>query len=143
MSVTLYDEALLSKIRSWINDSRLKVISSTDVANLISVTADEANDSGIELPLIAITREGFTVKNANRTEMSMYGLTIETNPNKSMWLNAIPVELSYQIDIYTRYMAEANEYARNMIFNIVNFPRLTIELPYYDEHLTHNSTIHL
>ena len=55
MSVTLYDEALLKKIRSWVGDSRLKVISSTDVSDLISVTADEQNDGQIELPLVAIT----------------------------------------------------------------------------------------
>ena len=75
--------------------------------------------------------------------MSAYGLTFETNPNKSEWLNAIPIELSYQIDVYTRYMNEANEYVRNMIFNIVNFPRLTIEIPYYDNKIPHNSSIHL
>ena len=143
MSVTLYDEAFLAKIRSWCGDTRLKVISSTDVASVISTTADEQNDQGVSLPLIAVTRQGFRIQNPNRTTMSSYGLTIESNPQKSEWLNAIPIELEYQIDIYTRYMDEANEYARNMIFNIVNFPRLTIELPYYGQKLTHNSSIHL
>lgn len=143
MSVTLYDEALLKKIRSWVGDNRLRVISSSDVSNVLATTADQQNDEQIELPLIAITRQGFTIGNPNRTTMSAYGLTIETNPNKSEWLNAIPVELTYQIDIYTRYMTEANEYARNMIFNIVNFPRLTIELPYYDTRIPQNASIHL
>jgi len=143
MSVTLYDEALLKKIRSWVGDSRLKVISSSDVSDVISTTADEQNDGQIELPLISISRQGFRIGNPNRTAISAYGLTIETNPNKSEWLNAIPIELNYQIDIYTRYMNEANEYARNMIFNIVNFPRLTIEIPYYDTHIPLNSSIHL
>ena len=143
MSVTLYDEALLKKIRSWTGDTRLKVISSSDVSDLISTTADEANDKGIELPLVAITRNGFQIGNPNRTTMSAYGLTIETNPNKSEWLNAIPIYLTYQVDVYTRYRDEANEYVRNMIFNIVNFPRLTIELPYYDTHIPQNASIHL
>lgn len=132
MSVTLYDEALIKKINSWVGDSRLKVMSYDDFNSSIAVTADETGDKPIELPLILITRSGFTIANTNRTQRSSYGLTIEANLNKNEWVNVIPIDLSYQVDIYTRYMKEANEYVRNMIFNIVNFPRLTIELPYYD-----------
>lgn len=143
MSVTLYDEAIIKKINSWVGDSRLKVMSYDDFNSSIAVTADETGDKPIELPLILITRSGFTIANTGRTQKSSYGLTIEANLNKNEWINAIPIDLSYQVDIYTRYMKEANEYVRNMIFNIVNFPRLTIELPYYDEKLTHNSSLSL
>ena len=143
MSVTLYDEALIKKINSWIGDERLKVMSYDDFNSSIAVTADETGDKPIELPLILITRSGFTIANTNRTQRSSYGLTIEANLNKNEWINVIPIDLSYQVDIYTRYMKEANEYVRNMIFNIVNFPRLTIELPYYDQKLTHNSSLSL
>lgn len=143
MSVTLYDEAIIKKINSWVGDSRLKVMSYDDFNSSIAVTADETGDKPIELPLILITRSGFTIANTNRTQRSSYGLTIEANLNKNEWINVIPIDLSYQVDIYTRYMKEANEYVRNMIFNIVNFPRLTIELPYYDQKLTHNSSLSL
>lgn len=78
-----------------------------------------------------------------RGQLSSYGLTLEANPEKSIWLNGIPIGLEYQIDIYTRYMEEANEYLRNMIFNIINFNRVTIELPYYDQKLIHNSSMHI
>ena len=40
-------------------------------------------------------------------------------------------------------MDEADEYMRNIIFNVVNYPRLTITIPYYDENIKHDSSIHL
>jgi len=44
MSVTLYDEAVINKLRSWVGDSRLKVMSSSDVSQFLATSADEAND---------------------------------------------------------------------------------------------------
>lgn len=143
MGVRFYDEALIAKIRSWVGDQRLSVISSSDVSQLFATTADRENDNGIELPLISITRSGFSISNTNRTDLSINGLTIEVNRQKSEWLNAIPINLRYQIDVYSRYMEQADEIVRNMIFNIVNFPRLTISLPYYDQDIKQTSSIHL
>lgn len=42
----------------------------------------------------------------------------------------IPVRLSYQLDIYTRYYEDAEEYVRNFIFNFINYPKVTIKIPY-------------
>ena len=67
MSVTLYDEAFIKKLNSWIGDDRLKVMSYDDLNASIAVTADETGDKPIELPLILVTRSGFTVANTNRT----------------------------------------------------------------------------
>lgn len=143
MGARFYDEALIAKIRSWVGDQRLSVISSSDVSQLFATTADQQNDNGVELPLIAITRSGFSISNTNRTDLSINGLTLEVNRQRSEWLNAIPINLRYQIDVYSRYMEQADEIIRNMIFNIVNFPRLTISLPYYDQDIKQTSSIHL
>lgn len=143
MGARFYDEALIAKIRSWVGDQRLSVISSSDVSQLFATTADQQNDNGVELPLIAITRSGFSISNTNRTDLSINGPTLEVNRQRSEWLNAIPINLRYQIDVYSRYMEQADEIIRNMIFNIVNFPRLTISLPYYDQDIKQTSSIHL
>ena len=143
MGARFYDEALIAKIRSWVGDQRLSVISSSDVSQLFATTADQQNDNGVELPLIAITRSGFSISNTNRTDLSINGLALEVNRQRSEWLNAIPINLRYQIDVYSRYMEQADEIIRNMIFNIVNFPRLTISLPYYDQDIKQTSSIHL
>ena len=56
-------------------------------------------------------------------------------------LNAIPIKITYQLDIYTKYFAEADEYARNFIFNFINYPKLSIEIPYNNAKVLHDSTI--
>ena len=58
-------------------------------------------------------------------------------------MNAIPIQLNYQLDIYTHKIAEADEYLRNFVFNIVNYPKLTVLIPYYDQKLRHDSNIRL
>ena len=56
-------------------------------------------------------------------------------------LNAIPMELSYQLDIYCKYFNEADEYLRNFLFNLINYPKISIEIPYNNTKIIHNSTI--
>ena len=63
------------------------------------------------------------------------------NSKVSKLLNAIPIKLTYQLDIYTKYFAEADEYARNFIFNFINYPKLSIEIPYNNAKVTHDSTV--
>jgi len=49
----------------------------------------------------------------------------------------------YQIDIYTRYKQEAEEYVRDFVFNLINYPRVLIEIPYNNSKLTHTCNIRL
>lgn len=84
---------------------------------------------------------GYEIQIPNRQVLSYDGLTPEATIEKSIQINAIPITLQYQLDIYTRYLKEADEYARNLIFNIVNFPQLTIKLPYMDNYFNHDSSI--
>jgi len=58
-------------------------------------------------------------------------------------LNAIPISIDYRLDVYTRYLAEADEYIRNIIFNMVNYPKLTVIIPYRDANYTHNSNVRI
>ena len=54
--------------------------------------------------------------------MTFDGATIEATLKKSKSLQAIPIRLQYQIDIFTRYREEADEYLRNFVYNILNYP---------------------
>lgn len=58
-------------------------------------------------------------------------------------LNAIPIELDYTIDIYTRFYEEAEEYVRNFVFNLINYPKMQIQIPYnsYNEIKNCNITL--
>lgn len=144
MSIGLYDKALTKKIQDWIVDPNVVVMSPDDSAKLFMWKADITNDKPIELPLIVLTRDSnikFDIT-AKRT-MSFSGKTFNSNRSKADHLNAIPVTLNYQLNIYTRYREEADEYLRNFIFNFVNHPKMVIDIPYNDSNLQYTSFISL
>lgn len=153
MAVRFYDEALKNKIQDWIKDPNIKVLSPNDTTRLFQLKADETNDKPITLPLISLSRDSeVRIRNANKRVMSFDGVRVraidnetkeEINPGRAYKLNAIPVAITYQLDIYTRYYEEADEYARNFLFNLINYPKLTIEIPYNNVSLTHDSNINL
>lgn len=144
MAIRYYDEALTEKIKSWVKDPDMRVLSPNDSTRLFQMKADLNNDKPLQLPLIAISRDSeIEIINTNKHALTYDGAHIEVDEEKSKQLNAIPIKISYQLDIYTKYFAEADEYLRNFIFNLINYPRLSIEIPYNNSKIVHNFTIQL
>lgn len=147
MSLRFYDNALLEKIKYWCNgnnkDSNIRVYGPNDTQRLFETIADENGDNPIHLPLICLRRNaGFRIQNINKQPKSFDGFSlISVEGGKTKQINNVPVEIEYQLDIYTRYLDEADEFARNFIFNIINFNKLEIEIPYNDSKIVHNATI--
>jgi len=131
MSVRLYDDAIVSKIKGWIKDDKLRVLSPEDSTRLFQMIANQNNDKPLTLPLIAISRNNeIEITNNSKRMLTYDGLTLKANEDVSLHIDAIPMTLNYQLDIYTRYMSEADEYMRNFVFSIINHPKLKIQLPY-------------
>lgn len=142
MSLSLYDAALIDKIKQWTNKVDLQIYGPNDIASVFQYNADVSNDKPIKLPLICIRRNGaYTIRNTNKQPLSYDGATFEATTEKSIQLNAIPISIDYQIDVYTRYFVEADEFIRNFIFNIINFPKVTVEVPYNNMKILHDSTL--
>lgn len=148
MALRYYDEALLNKIKNWVKDPNMRITGPDETRRLFEYMADVTNDEPIKLPLIALRRgRGITLQSVNKRPLTFDGITIEANKEKSIQLNGIPVTISYQLDIYTRYFAECDEYVRNFLFNFINFPKLTVNIPYegtnlvYDANITLNTSI--
>ena len=144
MSVGLYDEAILKKFRGWTKDTAVTIVSPSDSRSLFSSIIDTQNDEPLKLPIIALKRPGgFTVLRTGKNPLSHNGLTLDANQEMLSKLNAIPISIPYQIDVYTRYLNEADEYIRNLVFNIINYPKLDIVIPYNNENMIHYSNIRL
>ena len=140
----LYDDALTKKIKTWTNDPNLTITGPDETARLFEYRADIKNDKPIQLPLIAIARgKTINVLNTSKKPTTFDGLTIEANEKKIISLSQIPIQLDYQLDIYTRYFSEADDYVRNFIFNIINYPRLDIVIPYNNINYIHTSNIRM
>lgn len=54
-------------------------------------------------------------------------------------IRAIPISISYQLDVYARYAKEADILMRNLVFNIINYPGFTINIP--KANLTHTARL--
>ena len=144
MAVRFYDEALVNKLKKWTQDTDVTLLGVNETRKRFEVLADKTNDSPIKLPLIALSRNGgYTILSKYKQPLSYDGNKFIQTPDKGVLVNGIPISISYQIDIYTRYLEEADEYARNIVFNIINYPKLNIEIPYEDIGLTHDANINL
>lgn len=144
MSASLYDVALVKKLQNWIKDETLKITGPNETRRLFEYKADTTNDSPIKLPLITVRKDPtMTLLSTNKKAMTFDGWRRNNNGMKGDQLNAIPIQLNYQIDIYTRYEEEAEEYIRNFVFNIINYPKLEIEIPYNNSSIKHISNIRL
>lgn len=168
MAVRLYDEALVQKIGKWVKNSKLTILKPEESTRFFEMTLDDIKDKTLQLPLIAISRDknidilstqkqsktfnGFSNLNATLGDMDYLNAVAENEKFElekdlpaptPINVNVVPIRIGYQIDIYTRGMAEADEYIRNFVFNFINYPKLEIILPYNNVDLHHESTIFL
>ncbi len=142
MAIRFYDQAVYDKISHWVKDPNMRILKPDETSRQFQMWSDMQNDKPLTLPLITLSRDNnIEIISTTKKALSYDGAHVAANTGKSEILNAIPIKLSYQLDIYTKYFAEADEYARNFIFNIINYPKISIEIPYNQAKIQHNSTI--
>lgn len=144
MAVTFYDDALLAKFKKWTAGTEVTITGVNETRRLFEILSDKNNDNPIKLPLITLSRSGgYTILNKNKQPLTYNGLKLIRTESGAGLLQAVPIGIGYQIDVYTRYLAEADEYARNLVYNIINYPKLTIEIPYENSKLQHDANIRI
>lgn len=145
MSVRYYDKAMVDKIKRWVIDPNMRVLGPSEAKALFRQNSDRDLDKAMSLPVIVLSRDNYCeVVNTNKQALSYDGGHIDiVSEKKSGVLNAIPIKLSYTLSIYTRFFEEADEYARNFIFNLVNYPTVDINIPYQNANIRHRSKIYL
>lgn len=144
MSLTLYDRAITEKFKHWILDDKMIVLPPDDTRAFFEWRADTSNDKPLTLPFISINRNrDATIRDTGKKPMSYQGKVFNSSQGVSDHLNAIPISLSYNINIYTRTLEEADEYMRNFVFNIINYPSIIIKIPYNNSPLAYTSYMKL
>lgn len=144
MAIRFYDEALVTKIQKWVKDPNMHILRPDETTRLFQMKADEGNDKPIQLPLIAISRDrDISILKTVKEDLSFNGIELKKTDESTVLLNAIPIQIGYQLDIYTKGMVEADEYVRNFVFNFINYPELTIDIPYNDTNVKHTSNIYI
>lgn len=75
-------------------------------------------------------KEGINRKEIHTVTWEKYYIkTSDIHPNYTTAIRAIPISISYQLDVYARYAKEADLLMRNLVFNIINYPGFTISIP--------------
>ena len=144
MSIRYYDEALVDKIKRWVKDPNLQIIKPEESTRLFEMVADENKDQPLSLPLISISRDrSIEIINTQKQVKTFQGFNQSDKESINIPANVIPINVGYQIDIYTKGMIEADEYIRNFVFNFINYPRMKINIPYNNLNVEHVVDLYL
>lgn len=144
MGIRFYDEAIVEKIKGWISDPNLLVLKPNEVSRLWQIRDNQKNDEPLTLPLIAISRDSnINVSVTTRRPLTFNGVKVDGTPLKTLHLDGIPVDINYQIDIYTKEYEAGDEYLRSMIFNLVNHPTMYVHIPYNGSDIQHVCNLRL
>lgn len=142
MSAELYDTALLNKLNSWMANVPLHIYGVSDTKRLFETIAYESKDKAIQLPIVCLRRkQGYTILKPNRVPLQTQGVRLKSDKGTTRVLRAIPINIEYQLDVYCRLYSEADSYMRELIFNLINYPRVSVTIPYKDENYEHYSNV--
>ena len=132
MAVRYYDDILVAKLKRWMPEaSNLRVLRPDETKRLFELNADDSLDTPLQLPCLAVSRNNdieliLNIKNPK----SYAGIKLAQDNTSTKLLNAIPIRLQYQLDIYTKTEIEADEYIRQLLFKLINNPVIKIVIPY-------------
>ena len=145
MAIKFYDEALYNKLQNWLPAELSKSILKPDeTSRMFKLRDDDKKDAEFTLPLIALSRDSnIELLDVSKGPLSFNGKRIGGDEDKSILLNAIPISIYYQIDIYTKYYDEADALVRELIFKFLNNPKIKVNFPYNGFNLEHNAYVRL
>ena len=128
MSVYLYDEALVERLRRISGDDRIRVIS-PDNAILFLAQFDKDKD---KLPAIIVSRTGVTINHQLRNQVAILrGQSSRLNEdNTASKMKNIPLRIEWNIDVYAVDRFTCDEIIRELVFYLYSYPRFSIKVPY-------------
>ena len=143
MACRYYDDLIIAKLKKWVPESsHLRVLKPDETKRLFETMADDKQDQALKLPFIALSRNADVRLWTNIKNPKSYDdLTIAQNEDTTAQFNVIPIEMTYQLDIYTKTAIEGDEYLRNFLFKLINNPLLKITISYNGIEISHTANI--
>ena len=126
--IYLYDNAIVDKFRSLFKDSRITV---QPPENAIRYVAQLSNDD-VKFPLISLNRTSWSLRSGDISwAQSRTGVANRLIPDNTISvMRAIPIQMEYQLDVYTVDRLTNDEIYRELIFYFIKNPTLEVEIPY-------------
>lgn len=145
----LYDTALVDDLRSLFQDSRISICPPDQVFKIWG----ELEDDTIEMPIISVLRSGTSLGNSQHSMRFTGGLlAIDPITKQNNKIQAIPIQINYLLDVWTKHREENDNIVRELIFWYMTHPTLKVKIPYgtglehnfnifYDSNIEDNSDI--
>lgn len=126
--IYLYDKAIVDKFRTIFADSRITV---QPPENAIRYVAQLSKDD-VTFPLISLNRTSWSIRSSDISwAQSRTGVANRINPDNTISvMRAIPIQMEYQVDIYTIDRMTNDEIYRELIFYFLKNPTLEVDIPY-------------
>lgn len=136
-----YDESIVNDLRTItkMSDKTIYIIPPSEYFDLVSMM----NSDNIKLPLISLSRPGWSLQDKKPQAMIFEGKNIldDTENDLVRNLQAIPIEIDYQLDVWTNNRLENDMIMRELIWNYTLNPTLEVKIPYKDSNYRHTFNI--
>ena len=141
VGVYAYDMAIIEDLRvrfSYTKDGKPKTnntIQITNSENVFNIIGDINNDN-IEFPIISLVRTGWHLLNYSQEFMENTGGLVgyldeeEGKRLRQARLQAIPIQINYQLDIWTQNRIDNDVIAREIIWFYKLNPQLLVTIPH-------------
>lgn len=141
VGVYAYDLAIINDLRARFNytkDGKQKtnnIIQITNSENVFNIIGDLQNDT-IKFPLISLIRTGWQIEDYSQEFMNNSGGLVgylkddEGKRTRQVRLQAIPIQINYQLDIWTQNRVDNDIIAREFIWFYKQNPQLRVKIPH-------------
>ncbi len=141
VSVYAYDMSIIEDLRTRFNrDKDGKPMTNdkvyvTPTENVFNIIGDLSDDK-IKMPLISLQRNGWSLANKKPQYMTFSGYPIKEDYDKDgvidkiSRIQAIPISINYQLDVWTTNRITNDAIMREIIFYYTQRPTLLVKIPY-------------
>lgn len=137
-----YDNAIVNDLRLITKDSKktINIIPPSEYFNLVATLRSDE----IKLPLISLVRPSWSLRSDKKPQTMIFeGVMIQDDKENDLVRNlqAIPIVINYQLDVWTNNRLENDMIMRELIWNYTLNPTLEINIPYKDTDYKHTFNI--
>ena len=127
----LFDNSLISKLRSILSDNRVSIITADK-----AFTKAGSIDDDVALPLVTVWRPSYNLIQFQRSTPGIYRgepvRNYQGSSGETMFdmLQYLPIHINYQLDVFTRTRQENDELTRELLWYFTLYPQLSLTIPY-------------
>lgn len=138
-----YDNSIVQDLRCITANSK-KTVYITPPSEYFDLISSLKQDD-IKLPLISLSRPSWNLLGTKPQAMIFEGVTIQDDRENDLVRNlqAIPIVINYQLDVWTNNRLENDLITREVIWNYTLNPTLTVNIPYKDIDYKHTFNLFL